>query len=897
MITIHGKSYKQTNDLFFKQPIPKYENLKVIENLNTYERIIGFVGDCKKIIKDYFKNNSNPNQNSNQITFFLDFENEYLQEMFGFGVDSKQTTEQESADFVLSISTLLVPTTTLPSSKNLIFITRTQNITSTGNTISTVYHKKYKFSDELDVFVHNSIQKQFIKEFFFFFKSEFDMTDYNNLIHVLFMVKNAGDGFEEILTRNLPFIDRWTILDTGSSDSTISIIEKVLKNKKKGNLYQEPFTNFRDSRNRLLELARLDQSHCTYFVMLDDTYILQGNLRKFLSTIRGDQFANSFNMMIKEDDGSAYFSNRILNSHYPNLKYIYKVHEVITDKDNIAVLVPPEDAFIYDKSSSYMRKRTQDRKLLDLKILLEDADDTRNMYYIARTYIALEDYEKAAEFFFKRIEHENKGYIHERYDACFELARTFEFQLKKPWEECEYFYKKASTICPERPEPFYFIGIHYLNDSNSTLAFKYLKMAFELGFDVEKFQYCAKPDIYFYYIPKFLVRLCYEFKDYQLGINVCQRYFSKERIKVEDTESIDSYMFSWQEIFKKLLKSINTPKKEEIVFIADGGYGPWDGNSIYESGVGGSESFIIYTARELAKTSSNSVTVFCPCKERIIVDNVLYCNIEESFFSTKMRIDKCLVSRFSEYLPAVLEMENIQKVYFILHDLGPSGNIIPIHPRLEKIYCLTNFHKNFFKSNFPDVSCNVDIIPYGMEDYNFKTDKKIPFSFIYSSFANRGLLELVRDYWPLIKKQIPEARLDIYTDLYHPWVLKNYPGMSETITSIIHNNNDFKVHGWVDKKTLYKAWETADIWFYPCTFAETFCLTALEAAKSKTLAITNNLAALQDTVGDRGILIDDIDFLKGDFRKLVDTRRTELTEKNFNWAKKFTWSNTANLLF
>jgi hypothetical protein len=36
---------------------------------------------------------------------------------------------------------------------------------------------------------------------------------------------------------------------------------------------------------------------------------------------------------------------------------------------------------------------------------------------------------------------------------------------------------------------------------------------------------------------------------------------------------------------------------------------------------------------------------------------------------------------------------------------------------------------------------------------------------------------------------------------------------------------------------------------------ETFCLTALEAASSKTFAITNDLAALQNTVGNRGAII------------------------------------------
>ena len=69
------------------------------------------------------------------------------------------------------------------------------------------------------------------------------------------IVKNAGDSFENILNQNLNIIDRWTILDTGSTDNTIDIIKKVLVGKKKGELFEEPFINFRDSRNRCLDLA------------------------------------------------------------------------------------------------------------------------------------------------------------------------------------------------------------------------------------------------------------------------------------------------------------------------------------------------------------------------------------------------------------------------------------------------------------------------------------------------------------------------------------------------------------------------------------------------------------------------------------------------------------------
>jgi hypothetical protein len=114
-------------------------------------------------------------------------------------------------------------------------------------------------------------------------------------------------------------------------------------------------------------------------------------------------------------------------------------------------------------------------------------------------------------------------------------------------------------------------------------------------------------------------------------------------------------------------------------------------------------------------------------------------------------------------------------------------------------------------------------------------------------------------------------------------------------------------HGWVNKQVLAESWLTADIWFYPCTFMETFCLTALEAALTKTLVITNNLAALQNTVGHRGVII------KGEpietewqekalskIKKYLDpankSLKNELIKKNYEWALTLSWESQAKKL-
>jgi predicted O-methyltransferase YrrM len=88
---------------------------------------------------------------------------------------------------------------------------------------------------------------------------------------------------------------------------------------------------------------------------------------------------------------------------------------------------------------------------------------------------------------------------------------------------------------------------------------------------------------------------------------------------------------------------------------------------------------------------------------------------------------------------------------------------------------------------------------------------------------------------------------------------------------------------------------------------ETFCLTALEAALTKTLVITNNLAALQNTVGHRGVIIkgetnelewQEMALLK--IKKYLDPEnihlKNELIVRNYEWASTLSWESQAQKL-
>jgi predicted O-methyltransferase YrrM len=769
----------------------------------------------------------------------------------------------------------------------------------------------------LYIYVSKIMNDSFQQRFKTYFKEDSKL-DYDNLIHLCIMVKNGGPQFEDMLNKNMNIIDRWTILDTGSTDDTIKIINDTLIGNKEGELYQEPFINFRDSRNRCIDLAGKD---CKFIIMLDDTYVIDGELRDFLNIVRGDQISTSFTLIIVSDD-TQYGSNRIIKSD-SGLRYVHKIHEVITDKNNLNIVIPIEKAKILDGRFQYMEERTMKRKELDLKLLYEEVEEDptnpRTYYYLAQTYNLLGQYDKSYYYFLKRAEFKNAGFIQERIDAIFEAARTANFKLNKPWEEFMSLYEQAYKTDESRPDAIYFMGInHYLKNEHKK-AYEFFKKGFEIGYPIHC-QYSLKPTLSYHFLPKFLTRLCYTFEDYQLGENASLLFLQNNSENSENYEEIKSYYM----IFKKLNEYKNQKSsiskcsydKPLFVFVADGGFNQWSGSNILTTGVGGSETYIIEMARYIQKNGLFQVIVFCNCEREENFEGVEYKHLSIfPKFVNENYIKHCMISRFTEYLPLAFK-GYAENVYLVLHDLGPSGNVIPSHSKLKKIFCLTEWHVKYFTEQFKELSNITVPFYYGIDFSKFKTDtfiEKQPFKFIYSSFPNRGLLPLLK-MWPKIYAMNSQASLHIYTDVNGKWVNNVAPEHMKEVRHFLNLYSNLNIHyyGWVDKKTLANAWLSSDIWFYPCIFMETFCLTALEAALTKTLVFTNDLAALQNTVGDRGIVIpgnplnqewqdralEKIRLYFSSF-SLNDTRSilyNNYRQKNYNWAKNLSWENQANKL-
>ena len=918
LVNINKTKYTVCDDEFPPVPHAEYNNLIILKNVGYFERISSLLSElifnnienlvvvspnhggflpieCSKYFKNVFlylteyKHYLNISEN----ILNLNIENVGISEdiyTLNNCVIYSQTGFDIDLEFVINSEPILL----MPFNVEILNLKK--------------YKNHYKLSDsDLYLYIPDKHYNVFIDNFKYFIEQL--NLNYDNLINLCIMVKNGGTQFEDMLIKNLNIIDRWTILDTGSTDETLEIINRVLVGKKKGNLYQEPFLNFKDSRNRCLDLAG---TNCKFTCMLDDTYIIEDELRDFLNIVRGDQFSDSFSLYIKSHD-SEYVSNRIVKTDR-KLRYIYKIHESITSENNVNVIVPMHKSRIMDFRCDYMEERTITRKNYDLQLLFEELVENpnvpRHLYYIAQTYNVMGKFDLAYEYYLKRINHPEEGFLQEKIDACFEAARKANFDLNKPWEVCEELYLRAYNMDKTRPDSLYFLGIHYKLENNNVKAFEYFKQAFIIGYPLHA-QYSLKPTLSFHFLPIFLVDYCYMFNDFILGEKVTTLFLQNNKPDADQYNVI----VSWHNIFINLNKmkplSLYPLRyhKPYFCFVADGGFSEWTGRDILTKGVGGSETYIIEMAKYIQQSNKFQVVVFCKCSNIDVFEGVIYYPLQKYFeFVCDNYIHTCVVSRFSEYLPVAFK-SHVENVYMVLHDLTPSGVVVPIDPKLKQVFCLTEWHVEHMSSIFPALKHLLVPFYYGIDFDKFNTSKniqKIPYKFIYSSFPNRGLLQLLQ-MWSKIYKREPRATLHIYSDVYGEWVNRVEGPQMILIKELLHSLKGMNIfyHGWVSKQELAVAWLTSDIWFYPCTFMETFCLTALEAAVTHTLAICSNLAALKNTVDYRGILIDGDPILESWqdnainvlFNSITNLQlKNHLLNSNYLWAKNMSWKNQANLL-
>jgi hypothetical protein len=128
----------------------------------------------------------------------------------------------------------------------------------------------------------------------------------------------------------------------------------------------------------------------------------------------------------------------------------------------------------------------------------------------------------------------------------------------------------------------------------------------------------------------------------------------------------------------------------------------------------------------------------------------------------------------------------------------------------------------------------------------------------FSSY-DRGL-ECLLAFWPEIRKEVPDATLDIY----YGWTTFDIMFASDPIGQkwkwgMIRRLSDLKdqgvtEHGRVSHEELAKQMKQIAVWLYPTQFTEIHCITALKTAEAGMHQVHTGVAALMETAPNATIV-------------------------------------------
>jgi len=271
------------------------------------------------------------------------------------------------------------------------------------------------------------------------------------LLGLVMIVKNEAKRIQTVLASYRPYIDAWTILDTGSTDGTQELIKRDLAGIP-GVLHEEPFVDFATSRNRALEL----HGTSTIFSMMPNGDVLEGgaDLVSFLEQHRRD-LAGAYRVRIAPGH---YYHPLVMRTGF-GWRYKWRTHECAMGPNNGPAI--PNVTVIRDRgertSEEWRVRWTRDIELLS-RDLVDDPNDPRPYFYLGQTHECLGQPAEALAMYEKRAT--MGGYFDEVFEAKLRIGKMME-RLNRPWAEIQQAYLKAFEHDPRRAEPLFAISQHW----------------------------------------------------------------------------------------------------------------------------------------------------------------------------------------------------------------------------------------------------------------------------------------------------------------------------------------------------------------------------------------------------------------------------------------------------
>jgi len=294
---------------------------------------------------------------------------------------------------------------------------------------------------------------------------------------LVMIVKDEEDTIKKCLTAVAPYISDWVIVDTGSSDNTLSVIRETMDELGiPGELHERPWVNFEVNRTESLALAK-GKCDFRWIIDADDTFVLDDpNINPFYVVNKDfDSYHISYKL-----HSLKYFRAQIVRS---DEDWVYKgvLHEYLhLDKEGqksgqIMGCHVDADISPLKRANSVEEKYAKDAEILR-EALEKEPDNTRYMFYLAQSYRDSNQPQKSLEAYEVRVA--AGGWPEEVYYSMYMVARLKEV-MNYPVNEVVEAYSRAWEFRPERLEAVFHAMRKLREQSRWVLALAYGEAALQ----------------------------------------------------------------------------------------------------------------------------------------------------------------------------------------------------------------------------------------------------------------------------------------------------------------------------------------------------------------------------------------------------------------------------------
>ena len=376
------------------------------------------------------------------------------------------------------------------------------------------------------------------------------------------IVKDEEHIIRDCLSSIAPYIDRYDISDTGSTDRTKEIIKEFFEEKGiPGKVYDDPWLGFGKSRTQSLRNCK---GKADYAWVIDADDFVEGDFKYPENFGQHDGyslniFRGSFN----------WWRNQIFRVE-SDWEYIGVIHEYADSPTqrarNNGNLLIDRIGGDYRIHARTMGKRTQEfeddeqaKYLKDAETLVSclknpedpnyEPDNARYLFYAGQSFFDGGNYGEAYKWYQKRAEF--GGWEEEQWYSVYRMAQCLmsdEMREKEPdwWQKAQDHLLQAWNIRPFRAEPLLTLARTHRLNQNPNLAYLFARAGVNITFPENDILFLSH-SVYDWELLDELAAVAHLMGDWHIGYQASSKLIQEGKFPEEHRQRIQNNFNSYQQ--------------------------------------------------------------------------------------------------------------------------------------------------------------------------------------------------------------------------------------------------------------------------------------------------------------------------------------------------------------